>query len=437
MQPKRLLETRFWRREKGADSDGAGFQLPWWFYLPFEHVALIVLLGFNLLMIFPLFRLKTSPNAFSAPLLPFLCRGIGRITGADFPQAAVWVLLLFGSFGVFSLYFFVQELAGRRLPGLLAAVFYSLPLADGLPLWTKHALEMGDGSHVVSLALAPMVAYLTLRFLKSGDFNFALRSSLGTALVALISPFGAFVLVVFFFVCTFSEILLGRGRVKILRLLVCLGLALGFACFWYNPFFVKKIIFESWQGQTLAAVLRNMIPISSFVLPVVGTFGFLLFERKPGLQSLFVSLGLFFAFFFLNLGGRFSQGGDGLPSRFSLEFWLGTAFVGGLVATHVFDFLRGAKKIGRFVLTEGRGERLSFGFILVLLLVCSLWILGSAVRPVTAEAYGQILGASQGEVAGIWEIRQEAGGGLAIWTGRVMTFITGALVVSLRRRLLG
>lgn len=432
---KRLLETRFWRRERGADSDRAGFQPPWWFYLPFEHVALIVLLGFNLLMIFPLFRLKISPNAFSAPLLPFLCRLIAKTGVVDFPQAVVWVLLLFGSFGVFSLYFFVQELTGRRLPGLLAAAFYSLPLADGLPLWTQHALEMGDGSHVVSLALAPMVAYLTLRFLKNGGFNFALLSSLGSALVALTSPFGAFVLLVFLSICTFSEILLGRGRVKFLRLLVCLGLSLGFSSFWYNPFFVKKIIFESWQGQTLAAVLRNMIPISFFVLPVVGTFGFLLFERKPDLQSLFVSLSLFFAFFFLNLGGRFSQGGDDLPSRFSLEFWLGTAFVGGLAATQMFDFLRGAKKIGRFVLTEGMGERLSFGFIVALLLICSLWILGSAVRPVTAEVYGQILGASQGEVAGIWEIKQEIGETFFIWIGRAITLATGVFVVYLRRRL--
>src|SRR4030066_358888 len=152
---------------------------------------------------------------------------------------------------------------------------FSAPLVPVLATLTEKIVPFNYGVRIWLL-----VFLLVLRFLRHGNFWSGVFSSVGMAIVALTSPIGFLTLAVFMGVITFSEMLLGRGRLKLLRFLVVLILAVGFSAFWYNPKFVIVTI-QSTQGQLIRKTLSNLIPISFFTLPILGITGFLLFENRP------------------------------------------------------------------------------------------------------------------------------------------------------------
>src|SRR4030042_1565361 len=250
----------------------------WWVGIG-ELVGLVTLFLVNLWLLLPFFGQENKTNVFSAPLVPLLATLTERLIPFNY-GVRIWLLVFLIVFPL-SFYYFVREVAERRLVALLASFFIIIPFNVFLQVRVNLGLLGEDGAHIASLTLIPLICLLLLRFLRHGNFWAGVFSSAGMAIVALTSPIGFLTLAVFMGVITFSEMLLGRGRLKLLRFLVVLILAVGFSAFWYNPKFVIVTI-QSAQGQLIRKTLSNLIPISFFTLPIFGITGFLIYY---GLQK--------------------------------------------------------------------------------------------------------------------------------------------------------
>ncbi|MCL4382165.1 hypothetical protein M1545_00010 [Patescibacteria group bacterium] len=350
----------------------------------------LLVLILNLFLIWPLMD-KTLPfSKFTAPLLPFLAGG----------REEILKFLIFGAyiFGPVSLYFYVWEITNRRLISLLAGLIYTLSASR-----FYDTVAVGDSAHLVSLTILPIVLIFNLRFLRNPTIGLLLVSAVGVALVALTSPFGLFTLLIFLGLLTYSEMLLGLGRFKMLSTLMILIAAAGLSSFWYHPSFVYKI-FQAEHGEALVKLLLNLIPPSFFLVPVLGALSFLIFDRKPSLQAIFLSLSHFLVFFTLiYVAPSISTTYLPVPNRFLPEFYFSFSFflavvlviIAEVLKTNPGVFLRLLPFIPKF--PKEKKERVSpifYGWISFLLsfLVISVFF----VRPQFTnrlESSNQVLGA--------------------------------------------
>lgn len=391
-----------------------------------EIVGLLTLFLVNFWLLLPFFGSPDQTNVFSAPVIPTLA----SLTEPFLPYLygiRVW-LLVFLLFFPLSFYFFVKAISGRRFVGFLASLIISLPIGIFLPLRVNLGLLSQDGGHIASLTLAPLVCLLLIRFLRQGKFWSGIFSALGIAIIALTSPIGAFVLFIFIGVITFSEMLLGRGRLKLVRFLIVFLLAVGFSAFWYNPKFALLTI-NSPQGQVVRRTLANLLPISFFLVPLLGVFGFLLFENRPQLQPIFIA-------FFLTVGfGLFSLGAGVVhpaPSRFLPAFGISCAFLLGILIINLFDFLRRSPKLERFSFAPYR-RIIAFGLI-GLILVLIIATIGFSSRSLWELEQVRVLGLTAEQKVGIWEIKEKTTGFGSV-LGYTITGLTAIGVAILKTKL--
>lgn len=400
---------------------------PRWWVGAGEVLGVIALLLTNIWLFYPFFGQEDKTNLFSAPVIPILADLTKSLLSFNY-GVRLWLLVFLVAFPL-SFYYFVREISGRKLAGFLAGFIASLPVGIFLPLRINLGLLGEDGAHIASLTLIPLVCLLLLRFLRQGNFWAGLFSALGTTTVALTSPIGVIVLFIFMGVMTFSEMLLGQGRLKLIRFLTVFVLAAGFSAFWYNPKFVILTI-NSTQGQLVRKTFFNLFPVSFFLLPLLGVFGFLLFENRPQLQPMFIA-------FFLTIGfGVFSLGAGvvyPIPSRFLPAFGICLAFLLGILTAWLFDFLRTSPKLKRFKISHPYRRLSAFGLIvlafglttgLTLLFGKNLWQLEQT----------RVLGLTADQTAGIWEIKEKTGK-LESFVGYSISGITALAVVFLRAKL--
>lgn len=370
-----------------------------------EYLGLAMVLALNFFLLLPFFGQPDQANVFSAPLIPLLT----YLTDFFIPSSygvRVWLLASL-IFFPWALYFFVKDVSGRKLAGFLAAIIVSLPAGLLLEKRVEMAIFGSDGAYIASLVFIPLVGLLFLRFLHRGGFKSVLFSALGTTLVALTSPLGLFVLSVFMTVLAFSEMLLGQGRLKLLRWLVVLAGAVGFSAFWYNPKFVLLVI-NSPEGQILWQTFTNLVPLSFFLVPLIGVFGFLVFENRVHLQSLFIALFLTIGFSALSFGSEISVF---TSSRFLPALGMAMAFFLGVVGVRLFDFLHHSSILESPKLDSLRSliryRRLishSLALLVVFLLTFSTIFLR---EDLVFSENPQVLGLTSIQRAGLWEIKEK------------------------------
>lgn len=284
-----------------------------------------ILFGFNFFFLFPLFGQEYPSITFSAPILPVAARIISFVMPLNFSQAVgVLVLISFPLSSVFW-YAFFKSLSKNTFLSFFAGLIFLLPwfFLPRLHLFWQR----GDGIHALGFAFLPLAGIAIVKFLRAGSFNLFLMAFLGVSLVALASPLSLLNLYLFFFVLTFSEMLLGEARVKILRLFsVCL-FAQGISSFWYHPEYLLSLS-KSDQGRLALASFWKLIPVSFFTIPIFGAFSFLIFDRKIKLQPLFFALTFTLIYLGLvaseNFGGYLSLS---LPARFFPEFYAGLSLL--------------------------------------------------------------------------------------------------------------
>jgi hypothetical protein len=116
--------------------------------------------------------------------------------------------------------------------------------------------------------------------------------------------------------------------------------------------------------------LLNLIPLSFFIFPVFGTFAFLIFDRRPKLQPLFISLSLtvFFGLIYLvrtNLVDiTLSDNG-----RFGAELTLALSFFWGIVILWIFELIRSGKLLEKKLVMQKFHNELSYIFVTVIFIL--------------------------------------------------------------------
>ncbi len=298
-----------------------------------ENLFVGSLVAMNVVLVWQYFN-QPFPYVFSAPLIPVSVDFVRRF-GADIDSAARMMLFGFYIFGPTTLYYLVRNVTGRRMSAAFAAVLYSLPIFRAR---LEAMTLLGDGAHIASLTVIPLAVMWYLKYIRTGKYIVSIIAGAFLLLVSLISPFGFFVLLGILAVITFSEMLLGSGRTKAIRLIWVILVALGFSAFWYNPSFIQAN-FTSTSGRAVVAAVNNLIPISFVVLPVLATFGYLIFDKRAHLQPLFIALGMTILFGLISFAGGLAPFAVSAQRRYLSELLLSLAFLWGVVGTFVYDMI--------------------------------------------------------------------------------------------------
>lgn len=370
--------------------------------LKVDHLLMLGIFLVNLVLVWRFFAVPFT-YVFSAPVVPILASGLG-IFGVTYDWAVRWILLAFYLFGPLTLFFLVREVTGRRLSALLAAVLFSLPAFRSR---FEAMVSLGDGAHIASLTLIPLAAFFLLRFLKSGSFASAVVASIAILLVALTSPFGLFVLFSVLLVVTFSEILLGLGRLKFLRFVLVLVFAFGLSGFWYNPEFIRLSLFSP-SGRAVIVAIKNLIPLSFFVVPILGTFGFLLFDKRPHLQPLFIALGLTIVFGLISFAGGLSPIAVSAQSRYLPEVSLSISFLWGVVGVAVYDLLLVIQPRRWFPVPMSRRKALRKVLAGLFGVLCLVILVAFPFQETLGRRSGRlVVGITKPVVTGVGEVREQ------------------------------
>ncbi len=375
----------------------------WWSNGPVEVLSLILIFALNFFLVYPLFGVPATLTAFSGPVIPFLAKGLSFLN-VDFAHAIQIIYLAFYLLFPLSFYLFVRMISGRKLVAFIATLSLSLPVYPFALTRINAGFKMTDGPHVASMALIPLALYGLYLFMQKGGFRNLFMASVFSSLVVLTSPFGFSILIALAFITTFSGMLLGGARLKFLRLLMILLIAAGLSSFWYNPQFAISMTFGP-MGEEIRSTVSKLVPLSFFLVPILAAFGYLLFDRKPDLQALFLAsfYAISFGLVILVGGGLFPSH----PSRYMPEFGMSLAFLIGVTVGGLIDYLRLADlRKFKFLAKIDKNFLANSLFFLVILLFVLMTVFGRSKIESQEETDVVGLWVERGE---IWVARDEAG----------------------------
>ncbi len=391
----------------------------WWTDYHVEFILLLFLFLVNVYVVFPVLGTDAPEIPYSGPVIPLLGRLL-EMTGVSLGRSYQFINIIFFLMFPMSMYYFVRVVTERKLPAFFAVLLASLPTYPFAEIRAHAAFFGGDAPHIVSLAFMPLALAFVLQFLQKGSFKYFVWSSLAVAFILLISAFGFLNFVIFACLICFSEMLLGSGRLKILRLLAILVSSVSLTSFWYNPGLVYWM-FTSPFGAEIREMIYRLIPISLFSVPVLAAFGYLLFDRKPNLQSVFLAsfFTIGFAIISLSGGGVF----PGNPSRYVAELGLSLAFFISIVIVKLADYLKFIENTKFRLLTKP----IFINGILIMIFLLSLYgiLFGrESIHVYNDQVLGIWTGIDRGE---IWEKRDTFG----VFSTVFGYLITSSSVVSL------
>jgi len=156
----------------------------------------------------------------------------------------------------------------------------------------------------------------------------------------------------------------------------------------------------------------------------------LIFENRPQLQSLFLALFWTISFGLLAIGG-----GNNLdsPSRFLAAFGVSLSFLGGIVLTFTFDYLKKPTTLVKYKFLYAYKKAIAF-LVMTLFFVLTIMIIDVSGRTLRNFNENQVLGLETVKKTGIWEIRRGCGGFLNHFLGGSISFLTASAAVFLKRK---
>ncbi|OGM02153.1 hypothetical protein A2115_01425 [Candidatus Woesebacteria bacterium GWA1_41_8] len=308
----------------------------WWSNGPMEGLGLLAIFILNFFLVYSFFGTQSPVIYFSGPVIPLFAKAMGLFLvtlpyGIQITNAAFFV------FFPLTFYLFVKKITGRKATAFLAVLISCLPIYP-FGLVRIYGMFLGqDGPHIASLTIIPLAIYGLLSFIRDGGIRNLVIASVSSGLIALISPFGFMTFAAIAGITAFSEMLLGKGRLKIVRLIVVFAFAAGLNSFWYNPAFFVWMITGP-MGEEIRETISKLVPISFFVIPVLAAFGYLLFDRKPQLQPVFLASFYTIAFAIIALagGGLFPSH----PSRYLAEFGISLAFLISIATVKFAEYIK-------------------------------------------------------------------------------------------------
>lgn len=363
-----------------------GVRAFWWTTPFFEVILVTFTFSLSLYLVWDLFA-TTAPDAFfSGPIIPLIAKGI-EFFGTPLSFAIQYVNIFFYLSFPITLYLLIRGISGRKSIAFLAVLISSLPVYPFGYVRINSAMVGFDGAHIASLSVVPIALLGVYWFLKDGGGVNLIVASVSSALVALISPFGFTTYMIFALILAFSETLLGRGRLKFIRLIGVLVISAGLVSFWYNPpFFVWML--TGAMGIEIRNTIAKLIPVSFFTLPALGAFGYLLFDRRPNLQPLFLASFFTIAFAMIALagGGVFPSH----PSRYIAELGISLSLLLSVIVVKFTDYIALSKNSLPYNLNKNLVVN---SFLTLLFLILSLGSVLSKDKVVARDL----------KVLGIWE----------------------------------
>ncbi|MBI2034177.1 MAG: hypothetical protein HYT11_00395 [Candidatus Levybacteria bacterium] len=350
------LTNRFWESKVAERAHRAFF---WWRGGRLNKTTLILMCfvaSANVFLAYPLFRkdVTSAYNSSAFVAVSELLSELGIVHTSLFFSIVTAIAI---SFAPISMYLFVRKIVLRHeLTALLATLLYILPnplSPHFFPL--VGAVLNGDGAHAFVFAFVPLFLLYVQAFLSTGVVIWGIFAILGTAIIAILSPFVMFNLLIFYTILAVAEGFLGNFRVKFARLLLLLAFAFALSFFWYYPTIITQIFIMSHVKRTLIASW-SVLPLAIPVLPVIGTVSFLVFDGREKLKPIFISSALLVAYLALYLvsksihtTGIFTPQRYTIELAFSLSFFL--AVIGILLVEMVMrNYLSKIKNTGLFLL---------------------------------------------------------------------------------------
>lgn len=401
----------------------------WWSSFYVEFIFLVALVVYNIYIIRPLLVISANVPFFSGPVIPLLGKFLG-FWGVDMFFAIQ--IINVASFVLFpvSFYFFVKKISKRKLITIFALSFASLPVYPFAEPRILNAFIGVDSAHLVALVFVPIALIGVYNFVHEGGPSNLILATILSSLVALTSPFAFMNFIIFSVILSFSEMLLGNGRIKIIRFLVLTLFSTGLVSFWYNPAFWYWLLIGP-LGTEIRRMLFKIIPISFFTVPILGTFGYLLFDRKPNLQHLFVSSFLTLSFFLISVagGGIFPSH----PSRYVPEFGISFSFLLGVILVGGGEYLISRSNITKRVPLLNLAKREVVFSILLLSLLFLLMLTGGVSRKSLLKKT-KVLGVFEGiEKGSVWRGREKFGGAFSFLGYGISLGSAGALGYFLKK----
>jgi hypothetical protein len=390
----------------------------WWSNVLTEVIALILVFTLNLYLVMPFFGSSVSDTFFSGPVFPVLAKFI-EVFNIPLSYAIQIVNIIFFLLFPISLYFMVKFITHRKIVAIVAVLLSSLPFYPFGYVRLTSAFIGSDAAHIAGLSIIPIALLTLIKFIREGGIKYLIIASISSALVALTSPFAFMTYGMLAFILAFSETLLGKGRLKIFRTGIVFLFAGGLNSFWYNPSFFFWMLMGP-LGHDIRLTVSKLFPISFYTLPVLATFGYLLFDRKPNLQPIFIAgfYTISFALIALAGGGIFPSH----PSRYIAELGLSLSMLAAILAVKLFEYLKSLN----FLVMKKFSKALVFNSITVLLLLflMSAIFLGRKNLVSASNVLGAWEGIDKGE---IWEAKDRFRGASSL-LGHA---ITGATIISL------
>ncbi len=395
----------------------------WWADGPVEILGLLGVLAINFILIYPMIGKPSESLNFSGPVLPILAKAVS-LTGAPFVYSIELVNIIFFLAFPLTFYFFVKMVSGRRFSAFLAVLIATLPFY----LFAKTRFQTGvigsESPYIASLTVLPLALSALLNFLRVGGIKNLFIASLSVAFLSLISPFGTFIYIITSVITTFSEVLLGEGRLKILRLITVYIFGTSLSSFWYNPSFVYWIIAGP-MGEGVRFMIQKLIPLFLFIVPILASLGYLLFDRKPALQPLFLALFYTLAFLILVFTGKGFAPSS--PERYTAIFGISLSFLLGIVVLNLVEYSK--SHFPKIFFAAGAKEAV---LIIISVSIAALIIVWrSAILPGQSNVLGLWTNIEKGDV---WIARDQFGGNATSLPGYLITAIGGGTLVYLSRK---
>lgn len=324
----------------------------------FFFLAIVWILNF--IIVFPIFG-KDLTQVYSTSAFLVLVSGFFKHF-LFLKQQLFFSLLTFFSFtfAPISFYLFVRKIAMRHeITALIATLFFILPnpFFYNVPILVA-ALIRGDAAHVATISFVPFFLLYVQTFISSGAAILFFMTAIGTAYIAIVSPFALFNFVIIFAVLTMAEGFQGNLRIKLLRAFFVLVSASALSFFWYYPNMIIKIISLS-HIQYAIGKFVGVLPVAIPIIPIAGVLSFLIFDRRERLKPVFVSLSLFLIYLTLyGISSHLNVSGIFTKERYLPELVLSSAFffaivfipLTGLIIKHLLNRLKGKFAFSGFIL---------------------------------------------------------------------------------------
>lgn len=346
---------------------------------PLGYVIPLFIAGLSLFSIYQYFGSEWQVGNFSTPLAPWIGQILGNIFQAD-PLVMISDIVLFiYALGSVTCYFLIYLITRRHLPAVMVGLLSILPrfaFSNSPPEKLILAIQDNDGAHIMALTFVFIAASLFFYFVKKGLKKYLIWFCLIAALLTAISFFSLHVLFIMMIFISISEIMIGEGKKKIKRFLTATFYFILLVIAIYNKSLL--VYFQSDASQVSFSVLINLLPLLFFIIPVIGTFVFLVFDRRPYLQAFFIAFALSLVFGLLHLV-RISFVDIPLldQDRYIAEMSIAFYALFSIFITWGFDLLRAGKFIeNKPILLNNRTKIafLSVGIIILTIVALILFI---------------------------------------------------------------